>query len=166
MKTEQDMQPREDVAIGGEVLIEVIRDTPEGPKVVHSQICKNTIVNVGKKRLWKMAIGTITKQFRFMRLGKNSAAVGSADTNVKTALASASIKTVDSKTVDAGRTYKWLLSYPTGVGSLSSPAIKEIILMDAKTSPGGSILMRALVSPVVAKTTSDKVRFTYKARIT
>jgi hypothetical protein len=152
--------------IGGEVLIEVIRDTPEGPKVIHSQVNKNLIVNVGKKRLWKMAIGTTTKQFRFWRLGKNSAAAGSGDTNVKTALATANIRTVDSRTVDAGRTYKWVVSYPSGGGSLSAPAIKEVVLMDAKTTPGGSILMRTLVSPTVSKTTADKVRFTYKARIT
>jgi hypothetical protein len=152
--------------MGGECVIEVLRDGPNGPEVIHSQVNKNLIVNVGKKRMWKMTIGTSTKQWRFFRLGKNSAAAGSGDTNVKTALATANIRTVDSKTVDAGRTYKWVVSWPSGAGGISIPVIKECILSDQHTTPGGSILMRTVISPTVAKTLSDKLRITYKARIT
>lgn len=150
--------------MGGHVEIEVLRDGPSGPEVVSRRVAKNLIVNVGKKRMWKMTIGTSTKQWRFFRLGSNSAAAGSADTNVKTAIAS-TIRTADLKTVSVGRTYKWVVSYPSGVGSLSAAAIKEVVLSDQHTSPGGSILMRSVFTPV-AKTTADKLRITYKSRIT
>lgn len=150
--------------MGGILEIEVIRDTPTGPQVIERRVAKNLIVNVGKKRMWKMTIGTSTKQWRQFRLGKNSAAAGSGDTNVKTAITS-TIRTADSKTVDAGRTYKWIVSYPSGAGTLSAAAIKEAILSDQHTTPGGSILMRVVFTSV-AKTTADKLKLTYKARIT
>ncbi len=152
--------------MGGHVEIEVIRDTPTGPQVLARSTASNLIVNVGKKRMWKMTIGTSTKQWRFFRLGKNSAAAGSGDTDVKTVITLTN-RTADSKTVSTGRTYKWVVSYPSGVGSLSAAAIKEVVLGDQHTSaPGaGSILMRSVFS-TVAKTTADKLRITYKARIT
>lgn len=150
--------------MGGRVVVEVIRDGKNGPEVIQRSEASNLIVTVGKKRMWKMTIGTSTKLWRFMRLGKNSVAAGSGDTNVKTAITS-TIKTVDSKTVDAGRTYKWIISYPSGGGTLSAAAIKEVVLSDQKTTPGGSILMRSVFA-TVAKTTADKLKLTYKARIT
>ncbi len=150
--------------MGGFVELEVIRDGKNGPEVIARRRAHNLIVNVGKKRMWKMTIGTSTKVWRQFRLGSNSAAAGSGDTNVKTAIAS-TIRTVDSKTVDSGRTYKWIVSYPSGGGSLSAAAIKECVLSDQHTTPGGSILMRCVFTPV-AKTTADKLRITYKARIT
>ena len=147
--------------VGGHVDVEVIRD---GPEVIQRSRAENLIVTVGKKRMWKMTIGTSTKQWRFFRLGKNSAAAGSGDTNVKTFITN-TIRTVDLKTVSTGRTYKWVISYPSGGGSLSA-LIKECILSDQHTTPGGSILMRAVLSSNVTKTTADKVKFTYKSRIT
>lgn len=149
--------------IGGHVEVEVLRDGPNGPEVISRTENHNLVVTQGKKRLVRMMQGNVTKMFRFFRLGSNSAAAGSADTNVKTAIAG-SIKTVDLKTVSSGRTYKWVISYPSGVGSLSAAAIKECVLLDAKTSPGGSCLMRTVLS-TVAKTTTDKLRLTYKFRI-
>ena len=151
--------------MGGWVDIEVLRDGKNGPEVIAHRRAHNLIVNVGKIRMWKMTIGTSTKQWRFTRLGGKSVAAGSADTNVKSVIAS-STRTVDVKTVSTGRTYKWVVSYPSGAGSLSNAAIKEVILGDQHTSPGGgSILMRTVFS-TVAKTTTDKLRITYKSRIT
>lgn len=163
--TQQGSKSLEDTIqeMGGWVDVEVIRDGKHGPEVIAHRRAHNLIVNVGKKRMWKMTIGTSTKQWRFTRLGKNSAAAGSGDTNVKTAITS-TIRTVDSKTVSTGRTYKWVVSYPSGAGSLSAAAIKEVILSDQHTTPGGSILMRTVFTSV-AKTTADKLRITYKSRI-
>ena len=152
-------------AMGGRILVEVLRDGPNGPVVIQRSEASNLIVNSGKKQVWRKVMGINTRLFKWFRLGKNSAAATSGGTNVKSALASASLKTASSMTVDAGRTFKWVVSYPSGALSLSAAALKEVVLMDSISTPGGSILMRCVFA-TVSKTTADKLKITYKARIT
>ena len=153
--------------LGGVVTVEVIRDTPQGPRVVSRRDAHNLIVNTGKRQVWRQATGLNSKVFGFMRIGINSAAAGSADTNVKTAIA-ATLHTVDSKTLLSGtRTMQWVRSYPSGAGGtiISVAAIKEVALLNQITSPGGSALMRTVFT-TVAKTKSDKLKISYRARLT
>lgn len=153
--------------LGGMVSIEVLRDGPNGPRVITRRDAHNLIVNTGKRQLWRQATGLNTKVFQFMRIGSNSAAAGSADTNVKTAIAS-TLHTVDSKTLLSGtRTMQWVRSYPSGAGGtiISVAAIKEVALLNQLTSPGGSALMRTVFT-TVAKTKADKLKITYRARLT
>lgn len=152
--------------VGGIVIVEVIRDGPNGPRVIERRVGHNLIVNQGKKRTPRMTVDLITKQWRFFRLGKNSAAAGSADTNVKTAFATATIRTSDSRSLLAGtRTLQVIVSYQSGGGSLSLSNIKEVVLLDQKTTPGGSCFMRAVIT-AVNKTTADKLKIDYRWRIT
>lgn len=153
--------------MGGMVTAEVIRDTPTGPRVIARRDAHNLIVNTGKRQIWRQATGLNTKVFNFMRIGKNSAAAGSADTNVKTAITS-TLHTCDSKTLLSGtRTMQWVRSYPSGAGGtiISVAAIKEVALLNQLTSPGGSALMRTVFT-TVAKTKADKLKITYRARVT
>jgi hypothetical protein len=153
--------------IGGLVTCEVIRDTPTGPKVIARRDAHNLIVNTGKRQLWRQATGLNTKVFNFMRIGINSVAAGSADTNVKTAIAS-TLHTCDSKTLLSGtRTFQWVRSYPSGAGGtiISVAAIKEVALLNQLTSPGGSALMRTVFTSV-AKTKADKLKISYRSRLT
>jgi hypothetical protein len=102
-----------------------------------------------------------------MRIGSNSAAAVSADTNVKTAIAT-TLHTCDSKTLLAAtRTMQWVRSYPSGAGGtiISVAAIKEVCVLNQLTSPGGSALMRTVFT-TVAKTKADKLKITYRARVT
>lgn len=153
--------------MGGVLTAEVIRDTPTGPKVMARRDSHNLIVNTGKRQIWRQATGLNTKVFNFIRIGINSVAAGSADTNVKTAIAS-TLHTMDSKTLLSGtRTMQWVRSYPSGAGGtiISVAAIKEAVVANQLTSPGGSILMRTVFTSV-AKTKADKLKITYRARVT
>lgn len=153
--------------MGGTVICEVIRDTPFGPRTISRREAHNLIVNTGKRQIWRQATGLNSKVFNFIRIGINSAAAGSADTNVKTAIAS-TLHTMDSKTLLSGtRTMQWTRSYPSGAGGtiISVAAIKEVTLLNQLTSPGGSALMRTVFTNV-AKTKADKLKITYRARVT
>ena len=156
---------RDGVTAHGYFMAEVIRDTPDGPKVIHRVTAKNLIVNTGKRQTWRMACGLNTNDWDQGRIGINSAAAGSGDTNVKTAI-TGTINTVDSKTLLAGtRTLRLIWSYPSGAGSKSG-TVKEICVLNQNTSPGGSALCRAVLSPVAVKTTNDKLRLVYSTRLT
>lgn len=151
---------------GGIVTVEVIRDTPEGPKVIQRSQCHNLVVNVGKKKLIQKAIGTVTKYWRYFRIGTCGVAANSAQTNLISPI-TGTVKTLDTYTISgATRTFNFAYSYPSGAGTKSATGIKEVILGDQHTSPGGSICMRAVLSPAVNKSTSDKLKIVYKLRIT
>lgn len=153
------------VGARGYFLVEVIRDTPDGPKVIERRTTPNLIVNTGKRQTWRQACGLNTNDWDQGRIGINSAAAGSGDTNVKTAITN-TINTVDSKTLLSGtRTLQLVWSYPSGAGTKSA-TVKEIAILNQNTSPGGSALARAVLSPVATKTTADKLKLTYRCRIT
>lgn len=153
--------------LGGVVTAEIIRDTPNGPRVIARRDAHNLIVNTGKRQIWRVASGIHANVFNFIRLGSNSAAAGSADTNVKTAIAT-TLHTCETRTLLAGtRTMQWTRSYPSGAGGtiISAAAIKEVALLNQISTPGGSALMRTVFT-TVAKTKADKLKITYRARVT
>ena len=150
---------------GGIVCVEVIRDTPDGPKVIQRREVHNLVVNVGKKQFMRKALGINTKYWRYFRIGTCGVAANSGQTNLVSPI-TGTLKTVDSYTISgATRTFNIIYSYPSGASSKSATGIKEVILGDQHTSPGGSICMRAVISPAVNKTTSDKVKIAYKIRM-
>lgn len=152
--------------VGGYVTVEVIRDGANGPEVIERRVTHNLVVNTGKRQLLRLGSGLQTKFFDQMRIGTSAAAPASGDTNVKSPIAS-TIKTVTTKTLLAGtRTHEWMFSYVSGLGSISANGIAEVALLNQHTSPGGSAFMRALISPTVNKTTADKLKITYRARVT
>lgn len=149
----------------GEYLIEVIRDGKHGPEVVDSREIKNLVVNTGKRQALRKLCNLNTSVFQFMRIGTSGAAANSAQTNLLSPI-TGTLKTVDSKTLLSGtRTLQAVISYPSGAGTKSATGIKEVVVMNQHTSPGGSALSRAVFSSV-NKTTADKLRVTYKLRIT
>lgn len=155
--------PRDD--FGGYVTVEVIRDGKHGPQVIARREVHNLIVNAGKKQTWRMTQALNTNNWDQMRIGTSGAAAGSGDTNVKSPV-TGTINTVDAKTLLAAtRTAQWVISYPSGAGSKSATGIKEVVMLNQNTSPGGSCLMRAVFT-AVNKTTADKLKITYTARIT
>lgn len=150
----------------GEFLIEVIRDGKHGPQVVQSVRAKNLIVNTGKRQIWRMCSAALsTKKFNFIRIGTSPAAATSGSTNVKSPV-SATLKTCTTVSLLAGtRTVQFMYSYASGGGSISATNIREVCILNQITSPGGSALCRAVFT-AVTKTTADKLKITYSARIT
>jgi len=109
-------------------------------------------------------MGLNSKVWNFMRIGTSSQAANSGQTNLTSPIAS-TLKTCDSKTLLSGtRTAQWILSYPSGPATLTVAGIKEVCLFNQHTSPGGSALMRTTFTSVT-KTTADKLKITYTARI-
>ena len=150
--------------VGGFVTVETIRDGDHGPEVIARRVSHNLVVNVGKKQIWRLVMGLQLNLFDQMRIGTSAAAASSAQTNVLSPV-TGTINTVDSKTISAGRTAQWIVSYPSGGGSKSATGISEVALLNQNTSPGGSAMMRSTFTPV-NKTTADKLKITYSARIT
>lgn len=145
--------------------IELIRDGANGPEVVAYRRTPNLIVNTGKRQLWRLAQGLQTNIFDQMRIGTSPAAATSAQTNVLSPV-TGTLNTVDSVSLLSGtRTAQWVISYPSGGGSKSATGISEVALLNRNTSPGGSAMMRSTFTPV-NKTTNDKLKITYNARIT
>jgi hypothetical protein len=157
--------PSDDIPVGGGyVIAEVIRDRGNGPEVIQRSRSHNLVVNTGKRQIWRMVSGLNTSLFDQMRIGTSAAAASSAQTNVLSPV-TGTLVTVDSKSLASGRTHQWIVSYPSGGGSKSAASISEVVLLNQNTSPGGSAMMRATFTPV-SKTTSDKLKITYEARIT
>jgi hypothetical protein len=150
---------------GGFVTVEVIRDGKDGPKVIHRETVHNLVVNTGKRQTWRQASGLNANDWDQFRIGTCGVAANSGQTNV-VSVVTGTINTADSKTLLAGtRTFQLVISYPSGGGSKSATGIKEVVVLNQNTSPGGSALMRAIFT-AVNKTTADKLKLTYNVRIT
>lgn len=149
----------------GWVEAETIRDGKHGPEVIGRGLSHNLVVNTGKQQIWRIASGLNTKVFDQMRIGTSPAAAASNQTNVLSPV-TGTLGTVDDKTLETGtRTHQWLISYPSGGGSKSATGISEVVLLNLNTSPGGSAMMRSTFT-AVNKTENDKLRLTYRSRIT
>lgn len=149
---------------GGHVLVEVIRDSGDGPKVIQRRK-HNLVVNSGKRQTWRQATGLNANDWDQFRIGTCGAAANSGQTNVISPV-TGTLNTADSKTLLAGtRTLQLVVSYPSGGGSKSATGIQEVSVLNINTSPGGSALMRATFTPV-NKTEADKLKITYNVRIT
>lgn len=156
----------DDLEAKGVFIVEVLRDGKNGPEVLQRRVAPNLVVNTGKKELWRVAAGIVTThQFDQMRIGTSGVAANSSQTNVVSAV-TGTINTVDSKTLLSGtRTFQWVISYPSGVSSKSATNIREVVILNTNTSPGGLALSRSTFT-AVNKTTADKLRITYRARVT
>mgnify|MGYP000117471809 CR=1 FL=1 len=151
--------------VGGVFTVEVIRDGKHGPEVINRQEGHNLIVNTGKRQVWRMVTGLNTSLFRFMRIGTSGVAPNSANTNLISPV-TGTRHTVDSRTLLAGtRTLQIVMSYPSGAGTKSATNIREVVVLNQLTTPGGSALARGTFT-AVNKTTSDKLKITYQCRIT
>lgn len=149
----------------GVFIVEVLRDGKNGPEVLQRRVAPNLVVNTGKRQLWRMATGLNTNDFDQMRIGTSGAAANSGQTNVLSPV-TGTLNTVDSKTLLSGtRTMQWVISYASGAGSKSAAGIDEVVILNQNTSPGGSAMSRSTFT-AVNKTTADKLRITYRARIT
>lgn len=150
---------------GGVFLIEVIRDGKHGPVVVQRAVAHNLVVNTGKRQTWRQACNLNTNDWDQMRIGTCGTAENSSQTNVLTPV-TGTINTVDQKTLLSGtRTFQLVYSLPSGAGSKSATNIKEVVILNQNTSPGGSALARSVFS-AVNKTTADKLKIQYRVRIT
>lgn len=151
--------------IGGFLEVEVIRTVKGKNRVVARRLSHNLIVNTGKRQLWRIASGLSSTVFDQGRIGTSGAAANSAQTNVLSPV-TGTLQTVDSRSLEAAtRTHQWVWSYPSGGGSKSASGIDEAVILNQNTSPGGSALMRSVFT-AVNKTTADKLKITYRARIT
>lgn len=155
----------DDLQANGIFTIEVLRDGKNGPEVLSRRVAPNLVVNTGKRQLWRQATGLNTNDFDQMRIGTSAVAANSGQTNVISPV-TGTINTVDSRTLLSGtRTMQWVISYPSGAGSKSAANIREVVVLNQNTSPGGSALSRSTFT-AVNKTTADKLRITYRARVT
>lgn len=150
--------------VGGVFLVEVIRDGKNGPVVMQRAVAPNLVVNTGKRQTWRMASALNTNDWDQMRIGTCGVAANSGQTNVVSPV-TGTINTVDQKTLLAGtRTFQLVYSLPSGGGSKSATGIKEVVILNQNTSPGGSALARSVFS-AVNKTTADKLKIQYRVRI-
>ncbi len=155
----------DDLKAQGVFIVEVIRDGKNGPEVMQRRVAPNLVVNTGKRQLWRQATGNNTNDFDQMRIGTSGASPNSGQTNVISPV-TGTLNTVDSKTLLSGtRTFQWVISYPSGAGQKSAANIREVVVLNQNTSPGGSALSRSTFT-AVNKTTADKLRITYRARVT
>jgi hypothetical protein len=155
------------VQMAGVFQVEVIRDGKHGPEVIQRRVARNTVVNVGKQELFRIATGlrTAGEVFDQMRVGTSGAAVSCTDTNVLEPV-TATLTTVDDKSLlSATRTFRLIVSYPSGAGSKTHAGINEVAVLCKGTSPGDSMLARATFT-AVNKTTNDKLKITYQIRVT
>lgn len=149
----------------GVYTIEIIRDGKSGPVVLQRRVVPNLVVNTGKRQLWRQATGLNTNDFDQMRIGTSGAAANSGQTNVISPV-TGTLNTVDLATLLSGtRTMQWVISYPSGASTKSAANIREVVVLNQNTSPGGSALSRSTFT-AVNKTTADKLRITYRARVT
>ena len=157
-------QRTDELNASGVYIIEVIRDGKNGPEVLERRVVPNLVVNTGKRQLWRMSSGLSSKVFTKMRIGTSGVAASSAQTNVVSpvtgTLANAAVTLLSST-----RTMQWIVSYASGVGTKSATNIREVVVLNQATSPGGSALSRSVFS-AVNKSTSDKLKITYRCRLT
>jgi len=155
----------DDLKAQGVFIVEVIRDGKNGPEVLQRRVAPNLVVNTGKRQLWRQATGNNANDFDQMRIGTSGVSPNSGQTNVISPV-TGTLNTVDSKTLLSGtRTFQWVISYPSGAGQKSASNIREVVVLNQNTSPGGSALSRSTFT-AVNKTTADKLRITYRARVT
>ena len=156
---------KDGISLVGMVIAEVIRDGKHGPEVIQRSVSNNTVINTGKQQTWRMCSGLSAKSWDQMRVGTSPATVLSNQTNLLSPLAN-TLVTADSKSLLAGtRTFRLIVSYPSGGGSLSAQGIQEVLVCGENSSPGGSAFARALIASV-NKTEDDKLKITYQVRIT
>jgi hypothetical protein len=149
----------------GVFVVEVLRDGKNGPEVVQRRTTPNLVVNTGKRQIWRKATNLNTSLWKFMRIGTSGATPNSAQTNV-IAPVTGTLRTVSDFSLLSGtRTFQWVVSYQSGAGTKSATNIREVVVMNQRTSPGGSALSRSTFT-AVNKTTADKLRITYRARVT
>jgi len=151
--------------VGGFVTVEVIRDGKNGPQVLERRVAHNLIVTQGKGQIWRLVTGLQTNLFNFFQIGTSSqaAAVGQV---ALTSPITGTVNSADTKSLLSGtRTMEWVISYPSGGGSKSATNIQEVMLLNKTTASGHSAMMRAVFT-AVNKTTADKLKITYNARIT
>ena len=154
----------DEIRAGGVFEVEIIRDGRHGPETVSRRITKNLVLNTGKRQTWRMASGLNTNDWDQMRIGTSAVAANSGQTNIVTPV-TGTLNTVDQKTLLSGtRTFQLVISYPSGAGSKSATNIREVVVLNQNTSPGGSALARAVFT-AVNKTTADKLKITYRVRI-
>jgi hypothetical protein len=151
--------------VGGFVVVEVIRDGRDGPKVISRRKSHNLIVTAGKKQLWRLAVGAQTNLFDQMRIGTCGVAAAIGQTGVISPV-TVTLTTADDMTLLAGtKTHQWVISYPSGVGSKSATNIQEVVVLNQGTSAAGISCMMRAVFTAVNKTTADKLKITYTAGI-
>jgi len=156
---------QDNIEASGVFEVEVIRMGKDGPEVIARRIAKNLVVNTGKRQLWRQAVSLNTNDFDQARIGTCGTTPNSAHSNVLSPV-TGTLNTVDSKSLLSGtRTLQLVISYPSGGASKSATNIQEVAILNQNTSPGGSALARAIFTPVT-KTTADKLRITYKVRVT
>lgn len=161
----QPIEATETLTARGIFTVEVIRSGKHGPKVVQRRTALNLVVNTGKRQIWRQATGLNANDFDQMRIGTSGVAANSGHTNVVSPV-TGTLNTVDSKTLLAAtRTFQWVISYASGAGTKSATNIREVVVLNQNTSPGGSALSRSTFT-AVNKTTADKLRITYRARVT
>jgi hypothetical protein len=149
----------------GVFVVEVLRDGKNGPEVMQRRTIPNLVVNAGKRQIWRKATGLSTNLWKFMRIGTSGVSANSGQTNLVTPV-TGTLRTVSDFTLLSGtRTFQWVVSYQSGAGTKSATNIREVVVMNSHTSPGGSALSRSTFT-AVNKTTADKLRITYRARVT
>ncbi len=141
------------VGAEGHVVLEVVRDG----RVLQRRESRNTVVNVGKALLANRSFSNTPFIVQYMQLGTGGTAASSAQTDVATALASATLtarQTAETIAMSGTRTAKW--EHTWTAGEFSAAGVREVGLFssDTITTNGGTMFAR-FVFTTVNKTNAD-----------
>lgn len=139
------------------VVVEVVRDG----KIIARRVQHNLVVNNGKADLAKRLVVAPTKLYRFMRLGKNPAAVASAQTTITT-IVTGSNRTCNTAAISGTRTAKFIRTWATT--DFSATGIREAGIFNQLTAGAGTMLARVTFT-AVQKTSADTLKITWTVKV-
>jgi len=154
----------------GHFVVEVIRDG----RVITRREGRNTVTAVGMALLANRSFGdevagTSNRRIRFMQLGKGGTAASSAQTNVRTQIASGTLagrQTVVSVAMSGTRTAKW--EHTWTANEFAANGIREVGLFNTKTTTAGAdfgTMFARFVFTTVNKTVSDTLKITWTLKV-
>jgi hypothetical protein len=172
----EDFMENQNHVVGeGRVLVQIYRDGQE----ISRREGKNTVVQNGMKllanRSFADSTGSSNRRVRYMQLGKSGTAPTSAQTNIITPIASATLAGRQGVGITAGqgtvamsgaRTAKWEHTWTAGEFAVSG--LREVGLWNTKTTTAGAdhgTMLARFIFTTVNKTLSDTIKITWTLRI-
>jgi hypothetical protein len=142
------------VGAEGHFKLELIRDG----NVIERREGRNTVVTSGKAKLANRAFSSTPPVYQYMQLGKGGTAASSAQTNIKTPLASGTLaarQTAQTMAMSGTRTAKW--EHTWTAGEFSAAGVREVGLFNARTTSAINMMAR-FVFTTVNKTKADTLK--------
>jgi hypothetical protein len=149
------------VGAEGHFKLELIR----GGNVIERREGRNTVVTSGKALLANRAYSDTPAVYQYMQLGTGTTAASSAQTNLVTPLASATLtarQTAETIAMSGTRTAKW--EHTWTAQEFSAAGVSEVGMFNALTTSSVNMMAR-FVFTTVNKTQADTLKITWTLKI-